>query len=64
MKLARSADKRLRSSSIDMPDNLGGRSGSKSHAQHGKGPGIGQRDQGLPRPLGPKRGGLSLSRTH
>ena len=37
MKLARSAASRLRSSSINMPNNLGGRSRRvMSHAHHGK----------------------------
>ena len=42
MKLARSSDKRLRSSSIDMPDNLGRRSGESSRTPSTGRPGIGQ----------------------
>ena len=58
MKLARSSDKRLRSSSIDMPDNLGRRSGESSRTPStGKAPDR-PRDQGLPRPFRGQKGGL------
>ena len=64
MKLRLSADKRLRSSSIDMPDNLRWmKRRVESRASTGKAP-VSAKETRASRVFRAQKGGLILSRTH